>query len=49
LTINGPGNRCNKETELPQTNLAIIIIAGPSIFVKVLKILQGISYEEVLT
>jgi len=33
--------------ELPQINLARLIIAGPSIFVKVLKILQNILYEEV--
>jgi len=31
--------------ELPQINLARIIIAGPSLFVKVLKILQKLLYE----
>jgi len=43
-----PENQCNREvTELPQINLARLIIAGPSIFVKVVRILQNISYEEV--
>jgi len=35
-------------TELAQIKLAGLIIAGPSTFVKVTKILQNISYEEVL-
>jgi hypothetical protein len=40
-------NSCLKEgKELPQINLARIIIPGLSIFVKVLQILQNISYEE---
>ena len=47
LKIEVTGNRCNKEVqELPQLNLAGIIIAGPSTFVKVLKILQKLLYEE---
>ena len=49
LSIEVTDTRCNKGvTELPQINLAGLIIAGPSIFVKVLRILQNISYEGVM-
>jgi len=47
LSIEVTDTRCNKEDiELPQLNLAGIIIARPSTFVKVLKILQKLLYEE---